>query len=37
MEVEAQKQRKEAWREEATHSAEEGVAEKHARTGRSDK
>ena len=30
------KQREEALREETTHSAEEGMAEKHARTDRSD-
>ena len=35
-EEEAQKQREEARREETTHSAEEGVAEKHAKTDRSD-
>ena len=35
-EEEAQKQREEARREETTHSAEEGVAEKHARTDKSD-
>ena len=34
--IEAQKQRKEAMREESTHSAEAGVAEKRARTDKSD-
>ena len=36
MEEEAQKQREEARREKATHSAEEGVSEKHAKTDKSD-
>ena len=35
-EEETQKQREGPRREETTHSAEEGVAEKHARTDRSD-
>ena len=35
-EEEAQKQREEARMEETTHSAEEGVVEKHARTDRND-
>ena len=35
-EKEAQKQREEARREEATHSPDEEVAEKHARTEKSD-
>ena len=35
-EEEPQKQRKEAWMEETTHSARDRVAEKHARTGKSD-
>ena len=35
-EEEAQQQREEGTRKETTHSAEEGVAEKHARTVRSD-
>ena len=35
-EKEAQKQSEEARKEETTHSAEEGVAKKHARTDKSD-
>ena len=35
-EEEAQKQSEETRREESTHSAEKGVAEKHARTDKSD-
>ena len=36
MEEEAQKEKKEAKREETTHSADEGMLRKHARTDRSD-